>query len=345
MGTNVEMMTAVEISRPGPPEVLRAVRRPVPVPGSGEVLIQVAAAGVNRPDVSQRLGLYPPPPGVTDIPGLEVAGTVVSRGAAVTDAVEGQPVCALVAGGGYAQYVAAPWVQCMPIPPGWSLEEAAALPETFLTVFFNVFERCHLAPGETLLTHGGSGGIGTTAIRLAKALGSRVIVTAGSQAKCDACLALGADAAISYREEGLAQKVMQLTQGAGANVILDMVGGESIGRDLKCAAVDGRIAVIGLQSGQPTAGVDLMTLMLRRLTLTGSTLRAQSVAAKGRLVAALRERVWPLFQTHDLRLPLQARFPLTEAAGAHALMESGSHVGKIVLQVEELGKAGVETGV
>jgi NADPH2:quinone reductase len=245
----------------------------------------------------------------------------------------------VVAGGGYAQYVAAPAVQCLPVPEDLEIEEAAVLPETFLTVYFNVFERSRLAPGETLLVHGGASGIGTTAIRLAKAAGSQVVVTAGSAQKCAACLALGADRAINYHEEDFEKATRAFTQGRGADVILDMVGGEYLGRDIACAAMDGRIAVIGLLGGEPVARIDLMTLMRRRLTLTGSTLRAQTVAAKGRLVAAVRERVWPLFSTHPMRLPIHARFPLTEAARAHELMESNAHIGKIVLTVAR-GSAG-----
>jgi putative PIG3 family NAD(P)H quinone oxidoreductase len=326
-------MTAIEISQVGPPEVLHPVQRPVPVPGPGEVLIRVVAAGVNRPDIAQRKGLYPPPPGVTDIPGLEVAGEVVRQGPGVAEPPVGSQVCALVAGGGYAGYVAAPAVQCLPVPAGLGLEEAATLPETFLTVYFNVFERSRLAAGETLLAHGGASGIGTTAIRLGKAFDARVLVTAGTAERCAACVALGADRAINHREEDFVEVTRDFTHGRGADVILDIVGGEYIARDMACAAIDGRIAVIGVQGGDLTSRIDLMPLLMRRLTLTGSTLRAQPVAAKGRLVAALREKVWPLFQTHPLRLPIHARFPLVEAARAHALMESGTHIGKIVLTV------------
>lgn len=328
-----EKMTAIEIEHPGPPEVLRPVQVPVPQVAPGEVLIRVAAAGVNRPDVSQRKGLYPPPPGVTGIPGLEVAGEVVGQGAGVTEPVIGSRVCALVAGGGYAQYVAAPVVQCLPVPAGVSVAEAAGLPETFLTVYFNVFERAHLAAGETLLVHGGTSGIGTTAIRLAKAFGAQVVVTAGSAEKCAACLALGAAHAINYREEDFVKATLAFTSGKGADVILDMVGGEYIVRDMACLAIDGRIALIGLQAGELSARIDLSALMRRRLTLTGSTLRAQSVAAKGRLVAVVRERVWPLFASHPMRIPIHTRFPLTEAARAHELMESSAHIGKILLTV------------
>jgi putative PIG3 family NAD(P)H quinone oxidoreductase len=326
-------MTAIEISAVGPPEVLRPVDRPVPGIGSDEVLIRVAAAGVNRPDVSQRKGLYPPPPGITDIPGLEVAGEVVRHGVSVVEPVTGAQVCALVAGGGYAEYVAAPAVQCLPIPAGLSLAEAAALPETFLTVYFNVFERAGLKAGETLLVHGGSSGIGMTAILLGKAFGARVIVTAGSAEKCAACKAVGADHAINYREQDFVEEIGSFTQGHGADVILDMVGGDYIARDVACAALDARIALIGMQSGRSQAQIDLIPVLRRRLTLIGSTLRAQSVASKGRLVAAVRNEVWPLFATKSLRPVIHARFPLADAAKAHALMESSTHIGKIILMV------------
>lgn len=324
-------MTAIEISKPGGPKVLRAVTRPVPPIGAHEVLIRVAAAGVNRPDVLQRMGAYPPPPGVTDIPGLEVAGEVVGVGANVKEPVLGARVCALVAGGGYAQYVAAPAVQCLPVPGNLSLEEAAALPETVFTVYYNVFERSRLQPGEWLLVHGGSSGIGVTAILLAKAYGARVIVTAGTEKKCSACLALGADVAIDYRREDFVAATRAATEGRGADVILDMVGGEYVARDIAAAAMEGRIAIIAVQGGRE-AKIDLTQLMARRLMLGGSTLRPQSVDSKGRLAAALRERIWPLIESKSLRLPVYATFPLAEAAGAHALMESSGHIGKIVLR-------------
>jgi NADPH2:quinone reductase len=327
-----QTMTAVEISRPGPPEVLQATTRAVPRLRAGEVLIRVAAAGVNRPDVVQRLGLYPPPPGTTDIPGLEVAGDIVQVAPDVEGARLGEKVCALVAGGGYAEYVAAPLVQCLPIPTGLTLEEAAALPETFFTVYLNVFERGELRAGETLLIHGGSGGIGTTAILLGKAFDARVFVTAGSAQKCAACIALGADRAINYREEDFVKAVLAATDQRGVDVILDMVGGEYTTRNVTAAAPDGRITLIATQGGTH-ATIDLRAVMMKRLKLVGSTLRPQSVERKGRLAAALRERVWPLFGTKPLRPPLHARFPLADAAGAHRLMESGQHVGKIVLQV------------
>ena len=323
-------MTAIEIREPGPPQVLRAVQRPVPEPGAGEVLIRVAAAGVNRPDVLQRKGAYPPPPGVTDIPGLEVAGEVVRLGEGVREPALGARVCALVAGGGYAQYVSAPAVQCLPAPPSLSLEEAAVLPETFFTVWLNVFERARLQRGETLLVHGGSSGIGTTAILLGKAFGARVLVTAGSAHKCAACCELGADLAINYHENDFVAATLRATEGRGADVILDMVGGDYLARNAAAAAVEGRIALIATQGGTK-AELDLRLLMAKRLTITASTLRPQSVENKGRLAAALRKSVWPLFAAQGLKPVVHARFALADAAGAHKLMESGTHIGKIVL--------------
>jgi NADPH:quinone reductase len=325
-----KMMTAVEIRESGPPQVLRPVQRPVPAPAPGEVLIHVAAAGVNRPDVMQRKGSYPPPPGASDIPGLEVAGEVVALGEGVSEPALGAKVCALVAGGGYAQYVNVPAVQCLPVPAALTLEEAAALPETFFTVWLNVFERARLARGETLLVHGGSSGIGTTAILLGVAFGARVIVTAGSAHKCAACRELGAELAINYHESDFVAATLRATEGRGADVILDMVGGDYVGRDAAAAAVEGRIALIALQGGAK-AEVDLRPFLTKRLTLTGSTLRPQPPANKGRIAAALREKVWPLFESKGLKPVINARFPLSDAAGAHKLMESGAHIGKIVL--------------
>ena len=327
-----QTMTAVEIREPGPPQVLRAVERPVPQPGPGEVLIQVAAAGVNRPDVMQRKGIYPPPPGVTDIPGLEVAGQVAGLGEGVRDPALGARVCALVAGGGYAQYVSAPAVQCLPAPAPLSLEQAAALPETFFTVWLNVFQRARLQKGETLLVHGGASGIGTTAILLGKAFDARVIVTAGTAEKCTACRELGADVAINYREGDFVAATLRATDGRGADVILDMVGGDYLPRNTAAAAVEGRIALIATQGGNKSE-LDQRPLMIKRLTITASTLRAQPVANKGRIAAALRENVWPLFETRGLKPVIHARFPLADAAGAHRLMESDTHIGKIVLTV------------
>lgn len=325
-----ETMTAVEIREPGPPQVLRAVPRPVPQPAPGEVLIEVAAAGVNRPDVLQRKGAYPPPPGVTDIPGLEVAGEVVLRGEGVHEPALGAKVCALVAGGGYAQYAIAPAVQCLPVPSSLSLEEAAVLPETVFTVWHNVFERARLRSGETLLVHGGASGIGTTAILLGKAFDARVIITAGSAQKCAACRELGADLAINYHEGDFVEATLRATDGRGADVILDMVGGDYVARNAAAAAVEGRIALIATQGGNK-AELDLRALMIKRLTITASTLRAQPIANKGRIAAALREKVWPLIETRGLKPVIHARFPLADAAGAHRLMESDTHIGKIVL--------------
>ena len=323
-------MTAVEIREPGPPQVLRAVQRAIPEPAAGEVLIRVAAAGVNRPDVLQRRGLYPPPPGITDIPGLEVAGEVVRCGAGVHEPAVGDKVCALIAGGGYAQYAVAPAVQCLPVPAPLSLEEAAALPETFFTVWLNVFERARLQRGETLLVHGGSSGIGTTAILLARACDARVIVTAGSAAKCAACRALGAEVAINYREEDFVEATRRATDGKGADVILDMVGGDYLPRNVAAAAVEGRIALIATQGGAK-AELDLRPLLTKRLTITASSLRPQPIQNKGRLAQALRQNVWPLFASRGLKPVIHTRFPLSDAAGAHQLMESGAHIGKIVL--------------
>jgi NADPH2:quinone reductase len=330
-GTVPAEMRAIEITRPGAPEVLQPALRPVPRPGAGEVLIRVAAAGVNRPDVLQRLGAYPPPKGASDIPGLEVAGEIVSAAPDVDLWQVGDRVCALVAGGGYAEYATAPAVQCLPVPASMPIETAAALPETFFTVYLNVFERAGLTAGETLLVHGGSSGIGTTAILLGKAFGATVIVTAGSAAKCEACAKLGADHAINYRETDFVPAVLAATSGRGADVILDMVGGDYLPRNVAAAAVEGRISQIATLGGTK-AELNLRDLMAKRLRIMGSTLRPQPVAAKGRLAQALRTRVWPLFESGRLSPPpIYARFPLAEAHRAHALMESGEHVGKIVL--------------
>ena len=328
------MMTAIEIREPGPPQVLHAVQRPKPAPGLGEVLIRVAAAGVNRPDVLQRKGLYPPPPGITDIPGLEVAGEVEAAGEGVVEPAIGARVCALIAGGGYAQYATAPAVQCLPVPASLSLEEAAAVPETFFTVWHNVFERARLQRGETLLVHGGSSGIGTTAILLGKAFDARVIVTCGTAQKCAACRALGADVAINYREADFVEATVRATDASGADVILDMVGGDYMPRNVVAAAVEGRIALIAVQGGSKSE-LDLRALMVKRLTLTASTLRAQPVANKARIATALRQNVWPLFAARALKPVIHARFPLADAAGAHRLMESNAHIGKIVLLARE----------
>ena len=330
MDTVPTTMTAIEIREPGGPEVLRPVERPVPGIGPREVLVRVVAAGVNRPDLLQRAGHYPPPPGTTDIPGLEVSGEIVRVGAEVKEFAIGDEVCALVAGGGYAQYVAVPVVQCLPIPATLSVEEAGALPETFFTVYFNAFQRAGLKPRETFLVHGGSSGIGTTAILLGKAFDARVIVTAGSAEKCAACLALGADHAINYKEEDFVAATLRVTDGKGADVILDMVGGSYVPRNITAAATNGRIAIIAVQGGTK-AEIDLRVLMMKRLTLTASTLRAQPVENKGRLAAALRENVWPLFGSKHLKPAIHERFPLAEASRAHALLESGTHIGKAIL--------------
>ena len=326
-------MTAIEISEPGPPRVLRPTQRPIPQPGPAEVLIRTAAAGVNRPDTKQRQGLYPPPPGASDIPGLEVSGEVVARGAAVTVPAIGEKVCALLAGGGYAEYVVAPAAQCLPVPRTLSLEEAGVIPETFFTVYLNVFERAALQPGETLLVHGGSSGIGNAAILLGKAFGSTVVATAGSEEKCRACTELGADHVINYREQDFVAATLAATNGKGADVILDMVGGAYLPRNVAAAALDGRISVISTLGGAK-AEVDLYQVMVRRLKIMGSTLRPQSVDSKARLAEALRQRAWPMFESGKLRAPLiYARFELAQAWRAHELMESGEHIGKIVLLV------------
>jgi NADPH2:quinone reductase len=322
-------MDVVEITAPGGPEVLRPARRPLPTPGPGEVLVRVAAAGVNRPDVFQRQGRYAPPPGASDLPGLEIAGHVVGDGAALRD---GDAVCALLPGGGYAQYAVAAEALCLPVPRGFSMEEAAALPETFFTVWHNVFERGRLAPGETLLVHGGSSGIGTTAILLARAFGARVLVTAGNPEKCAACVALGAERAIDYKTEDFAAVVAEATGGRGVDVVLDMVGASYLERNLACLAPDGRLVVIAVLGGS-RAELNLVTVMQKRPTVTGSLLRPRPVAEKARIAAALRAEVWPRLDRGEIRPVIHARFPLGEAAEAHRLMESSAHVGKIVLMV------------
>jgi NADPH:quinone reductase len=325
-------MIAIEISQPGGPEVLKPVERPSPEPGEGEVLIRVAAAGVNRPDVMQRRGLYPPPPGASDIPGLEVAGVVEHVGAGVSEWRGGDRVCALVSGGGYAEYVVAPAAQCLPVPEGLDFVAAAAIPETFFTVWTNVFERGHLQAGESALFHGGSSGIGTTAIQLAVARGARVFVTAGSDEKCRACERLGAERAINYKTEDFVAAVKALTGGTGVNLILDIVGKPYFDRNLVALAMDGRLVQIGLIEGSE-ATIDLRRLLGRRLTITGSTLRPRTVAEKGAIADALREQVWPLLESGRVKPVVYATVPLAKAAEAHRLMESSEHVGKIVLTV------------
>ena len=324
-------MICVEISSPGPPEVLRPIDRPDPSPGGGEVLIRVAAAGVNRPDVMQRQGHYPPPPGASDIPGLEVAGTIEAVGADAGNWRVGDTVCALVAGGGYATKCVAPAVQCLPVPASLDFVSAAAIPETFFTVWTNVFERAGLKTGESLLVHGGASGIGTTAIQLAAARGSRVFATAGSPEKCRACEGLGAERAINYRSEDFVEVVRELTGGRGVDVVLDIVGGSYVNRDLAALAMDGRVVVIGFMEGEPTATVDLRRILGRRLTITGSALRPRSVKEKGDIADALRREVWPLLERGVVKPIVDRTFPLPEAAAAHRLMESGAHFGKIVL--------------
>jgi NADPH:quinone reductase len=327
-----DSMTAIAITRPGGPEVLEPVTLPVPRPGDGEILVAVAAAGVNRPDVLQRQGGYAPPPGAPETPGLEIAGEIVAVGPGVQRYREGDQICALVAGGGYAEYCTVAEANALPIPGDLSLVEAAGLPETFFTVWTNVFTRGRLQPGETLLVHGGSSGIGTTAIMMAKQWGARVLATAGSADKCKACETLGAERAINYREEDFVEAVLAATDKRGADVILDMVGGEYVGRNIKAAARDGRIVQIAFLQGSKVE-VNLMPLMLKRLTLTGSTLRPRSVAEKAEIAGALEEHVWPHIAAGRIRPVIHQTFPLREAAAAHALMDSSAHIGKIILEV------------
>jgi len=324
-------MYCVEIAHPGGPDVLHLTERPDPEPARGEVLIQVEAAGVNRPDVMQRRGLYPPPPGASDIPGLEVAGTVVRLGEGVTQWRKGDAVCALVAGGGYASLCVAPAPQCLPMPTGLDAVTAAAIPETFFTVWTNVFDRGRLRAGESALFHGGSGGIGTTAIQLAAARGARVFATAGSDEKCRACESLGAERGINYRTTDFVEAIQSVTGGTGVDLILDIMGGSYTPRNLAALAVDGRLVQIGLQGDGSSVTVDLWRIMSRRLTLTGSTLRARTVAEKGDIAAALHAEVWPLIEQGKVKPLVQRTFPLGEASAAHALLESSAHVGKLVL--------------
>jgi len=323
-------MLAIEISTPGEPDVLVPTERPMPVAGTNELLIDVAAAGVNRPDVMQRRGKYPPPPGASDIPGLEVAGTVAALGDGVRDFRVGDRVCALVSGGGYAEYCVAPAPQCLPVPAGLDVVAAAAIPETFFTVWTNVFERGRLNTGESILIHGGSSGIGTTAIQLAHAWGARVFATAGSPEKCRACETLGAERAINYRDEDFVAAVRDATSGRGVDVVLDMVGAEYFPRNLEVLAIEGRLVEIATQRGAKVE-LNLQTVMQRRLTITGSTLRARSIEEKGRVAAGVREHVWPLIESGKVRPHVFRTFPLREAAAAHRLMESSAHIGKIIL--------------
>ncbi len=326
-------MTAIEITEPGGPEVLRPASRPMPLPGAGEVLIEVAAAGVNRPDVMQRQGGYPPPPGASDIPGLEIAGKVVAVGLGVHHTKLGDAVCALVTGGGYATHCVAPEPQCLPVPKGFSMTEAAALPETFFTVWTNLFERGGLKPGESVLIHGGTSGIGTTAIQLAKAFGARqIFATAGSRDKCHAAEKLGATRGIDYKHEDFVKVIKEATGNLGVDVVLDMVGGDYIQRNIHALAVEGRIVYIAFLKGSQ-AEVNLLPLMLKRGTVTGSTLRARTVEQKAAIAAPLRRQVWPLLDQGKIKPQIYKTFALSEAAEAHRLMESSAHIGKIVLTV------------
>jgi NADPH2:quinone reductase len=322
-------MRAIAISTPGGPEVLRMVERPTPVPGSGELLVRVEAAGVNRPDILQRLGQYPPPPGISDLPGLEVAGTVSAVGPDVSRWREGDSVCALVAGGGYAEYCVVPEPQALPLPRGFRPGEAAAIPETFFTVWTNLFDRGKLTEGETVLIHGGSSGIGTTAIQLARAFGATVLATAGSDAKCAACERLGARA-INYRTADFVQVTREFTGDKGVDVILDIVGGDYLQKNIECLAMHGRLIQIGLLGGS-RAEINLRHLMQKRLTLTGSTLRTRSVAEKGAIARDLEARVWPLLASRQVAPLIDRTLPLGDAAEAHRLLESGEVIGKIVL--------------
>ena len=326
-------MKAIAITQPGAPDVLQLIERPDPQAGVGECLIAVEAYGINRPDVLQRKGAYPPPAGASDLPGLEVAGRIAAGDAqALAEAglKIGDAVCALVAGGGYAELCVAPVAQCLPVPAGWSMAEAASLPETFFTVWSNVFERAQLREGESILIHGGSSGIGVTAIQLAKAFGARVLVTVGSAEKAAACLELGADVAINYREQDFVTEAKQATGGKGVDVILDMVAGDYVARNVECLADDGRVVIIAVQGGTK-AGFDAGQVLRRRLTISGSTLRPRSLAFKAGIARALRKSVWPLLEERRIRPVIYRELSADRAAEAHALMESGEHVGKIVL--------------
>ena len=324
-----ETMRAIEITEPGGPEVLKPTTRPIPQPAAGQVVIKVAYAGVNRPDALQRAGSYAPPPGASDLPGLEASGEVVALGAGVDSVSLGDKVCALLPGGGYAEYVATPAAHCLPVPQGMGMKEAACLPETFFTVWSNVFQRGGLQAGERFLVHGGSSGIGTTAIQLAHHFGARVFATAGSDAKCKACTDLGADRAINYRDEDF---VAVMKEEGGANLILDMVGGDYLPRNVKALAEDGRLVQIAFLQG-PKVELNFALVMVRRLTITGSTLRPQSDLAKARIADSLREKVWPLLDAGKVAPVMDSEFPMDRAADAHARMESSGHIGKIVLKV------------
>jgi NADPH2:quinone reductase len=326
-------MIAIEISKPGGPDVLVPVERPVPKPGPHDVLIRVAAAGVNRPDLMQREGKYPPPPGASDIPGLEVSGIITECGENVERWRAGDEVCALLSGGGYAEYAVAPEVQCLPVPRGLDLVSAGAMPETFFTVWTNVFDRGRLRAGETFLVHGGASGIGTTAIQLAHAFGARVFATAGSEQKCEACEKLGAQRAINYKRDDFVAELMKITAGRGIDVILDMVGGAYFPRNLDLLALEGRLLQIGVLNGSK-GEINLTRVLRQRLTVTGSTLRARTVQEKGVIAKAVERAVWPLVEAGRAHPVIHAVFPLREAADAHRVLESGSHIGKLVLVTE-----------
>ncbi len=328
-----ETMTLIGLDAPGGPEALRPEHGPVPRPGPGELLVRVAAAGVNRPDVQQRKGAYPPPSGASPVLGLEVAGEVVACGAEVQGWRVGEPVCGLANGGGYAEYCVVPATQCLPWPEGYDAVRAAALPETYFTVWANLFQIGRLVAGETALVHGGSSGIGVTAIQLAHEFGARVLVTAGSREKCDACVKLGADAAINYREADFVHAVREFTAGRGVDVVLDMVAGDYTPRNLKCLAMDGRLVLIAFLNGPKVEAMDLTPIMTRRLTVTGSTMRPRTPAQKAAIAAELRAKVWPVLDAGRCGPVIHAEFPLAEAARAHALMESSEHIGKIMLRV------------
>jgi len=325
-----ETMTCVEITEPGGPEVLVPATRPLPEPGAGEVLVQVAAAGINGPDIYQRKGLYPPRPGESDLPGLEISGTVVALGAGAEGPSVGDEVCALVGGGGYAEFCVAPDAQCLPVPKGIRLIDAGGLPETFFTVWTNLFERAALCEGETLLVHGGGGGIGTTAIQMARALGVRVMTTEASDEKCQACVSLGAERAVNFNSEDFVEAAKEFTEGKGVDVILDVVGGDYVDRNIKSLARDGRLVNIAFLKG-PKVEVNLMPVMLKCLTLTGSTLRIQPKARKAQIAAGLRKNIWPLIEAGDIKPVIHTTLPLAEAAEGHRLMEGGQHIGKILL--------------
>jgi len=331
MSTLPDTITAIEIAQPGGPEVLKTVSRPMPMPGMGEVLIEVKAAGVNRPDMQQRQGHYEPPPGVTDIPGLEIAGRIIAVGLGVPHLKIGDEVCALVAGGGYASYCVAPALQVLPVPKGLTMVEAAAIPETFFTVWTNVFERARFQPGETFLVHGGSSGIGTTAIQLCRALGAnQVFATAGSVEKCRACEELGATRGIDYKIMDFVKVVKEMTGGRGVDVILDMVGGDYMQKNLSALALEGRLVNVAYLKG-PKVEVNFGPVMMKRLTITGSTLRPRTIEQKGAIAAALYRTVWPLLEAKKVKPVIYRTFPLAEAAEAHRLMETSQHIGKIVL--------------